>query len=309
VTESPRVVVVGARSARQGIGEFVAGWFARSGAEVTAIVGTTPETVAMAQAALHERYAIECRGYTDLGRALAEEPAEIVAICSPYRLHAEQLLAVSRAGRHCLCEKPLCWPPPAGQDPIAAFVASGTWLDVVTQWPCTLPTYYALHPGQVGAAVLRFEMRLSPISSGLDMVPDAVPHFVSMLRTLVGPAEVAIRTAKFLTRDQRQVEIACDLDHARGRTRAIVHLETCTERPRPAWYAINGARVDREVDLPSYEQFFRAGDRRIALSDPLGQLVQRFLADVAANRPTEGRAHYHDRELLTMFYGALEEAP
>ena len=309
MTRSPRVIVIGARSARQGIGEFVAGWFASQGAEVTAIIGTTPETVALAQATLHERYAIDCRGYTDLDRALAEESAEIVAICSPHRLHAEQLLAVARAGRHCLCEKPLCWPTPAGHDPIAEFIAAGRLLDVVTQWPCTQPTYFELHPDEVGAAVERFEMRLSPISAGLDMVPDAVPHFVSMLRSLIGPADPKIRTARFVDGDQRRLEIACELGHARGRTRATLHLETCPDRPRPAWYAINGARVDREIELGSYQQYFRAGARRIPLPDPLGQLVQRFLADVAANRPTHPQAHYQDQKLLTMFSDALEEDP
>ena len=41
--------MVGARRANQGIGAYVAAWFARSGAQVRAIVGTCDETVAQAR--------------------------------------------------------------------------------------------------------------------------------------------------------------------------------------------------------------------------------------------------------------------
>jgi hypothetical protein len=303
----PRVIIIGARSARQGIGEFVAEQFARHGADVTAIVGTTPDTVAQARAILRERYAIDCRGYVDLDQALAEEPSDIVAICSPYRLHAEHLRAVGHAYRHCLCEKPLYWPAAIDEDPLAPFVATGKLLDVLTQWPCTLPTFFELHPEQHGAEIERFEMRLSPITSGPDMVPDAVPHFLSMIRTLTGssePADISI-SAEFIGGDPRRLRIAAGFAHDRGVTHATLHLETCPQRPRPAWYAINGARVDREVELVGYQQFFRAGQRRIPLPDPLGLLVGRFLADVAANRPTDRSALDHDGELLTVFHSAV----
>ncbi len=301
-----RVIVIGARSARQGIGEYVAGWFARHGAQVSGIVGTTAETVEEARARLRERYAIDCRGYTDLAAALGSEPGNIVVICSPYHMHAEQLLMVGRSGRDCLCEKPMCWPAPIGDDPVAPFVASGRFLDVLTQWPCTLPTFFALYPEQTGAAVERFEMRLSPITSGLDMVPDAVPHFLSMLRALVGSAWPANITAEFVGGDSRRLRIACDVTNATGCIHATLHLETCPRRPRPAWYAINGSRVDRDVELAGYHQFFRSGDRRVSLPDPLGQLVGRFLADVAVNQPTDLSALVHDQKMLTLFFDAVQ---
>jgi len=309
------VIVIGARPARQGIGEFVAGWFARCGARVTAVVGTSPDTVAQAQATLRERYAIDCRGYTDLAEALACEPGDVVAICSPYRLHAEHLELVGRAGRHCLCEKPLCWPAAQGENPVQVFVDAGTLLDVLTQWPCTLPTFFELHPDLAGAAVEQFEMRLSPISSGLDMVPDAVPHFISMIRALVGTQPTAreqwhVRgvNARFVNGDPRRLIIECDVFHARGATRATLHLETCPQRPRPAWYAINGARVEREVELTGYRQFFRSSKSRLPLPDPTGLLVGRFLADIAARRLTDRLMLDRDQELLTVFFQAAQAA-
>jgi predicted dehydrogenase len=303
-----RVIVIGARTARQGIGEYVAGWFVRHGAQIPAIVGSTPETVAQARARLRERCAIECRGYTDPEAALGSEQHDIVAICTPYRMHEAQLFMVGRSGRHCLCEKPICWPVPAGNDPVALFAASGRFLDVLTQWPCTLPTFYALHPEQAGAVVERFEMRLSPITFGVDMVPDAVPHFLSMLRALVGATWPLNITAEFVEGDMHRLRITCDVINDTDCIHAILHLETCPQRPRTAWYAINGDRADREVELADYQQFFRSNDRRIPLPDPLGQLVGRFLADVADNRPTDQSALAHDQKLLTLFFDAVRVA-
>lgn len=304
MAQAPRIIVIGARPARQGIGEYVARSFGRHGAHVTAIVGTTPATVAQAQDTLRTRYAIDCRGYTDLAEALAREPGEIVAICSPYRLHAAHLAAVATAGRHCLCEKPLCWPPPE-HDPIAPFVARGTLLNVLTQWPCTLPAYFELHPGLAGAKVEHFEMRLSPISNGADMVPDAVPHFLSMIRALIGTAVAVDLAAEYRDGDASRLRIDGVFMHPGGATRATLHLETCMQRPRPAWYAVNGARADREIDLQTYQQYFRAGDRRVPFPDPTEVLVGRFLADVASGRRTDQMALDHDQKLLTLFHSAV----
>lgn len=307
-----RVIVVGARSARQGIGEFVAGWFARHGANVTAIVGTRDATVEAARGALRERYGIDCRGYTDLAQALAAEPGDAVAVCSPYRHHADQLRLVGDAHRHCLCEKPLCWPTPEGGLPLAPFVAGGKHLAVLTQWPCTLSTFYALFPAQANAVPTTFEMRLSPLSSGLDMVPDAVPHFLSMIRAILGPTGPSRQrwqarrvTGDFLGGDPRRLRIVADITHHLGSIRATLHLETCPQRPRPAWYAINGARVEREVEMATYQQYFRAEDRRIPLPDPLGQHVSRFLKSASAGVPTDRAALDHDQELLTLFHSAV----
>ena len=45
--------------------------------------------------------------YDDLARLLREQMPDIVHICSPNHLHAEQSMAALRAGAHVLCEKPM----------------------------------------------------------------------------------------------------------------------------------------------------------------------------------------------------------
>ena len=44
----------------------------------------------------------------DYQAMLAATPAEVVLICTPTFLHRQQVRAVLEAGKHCICEKPLC---------------------------------------------------------------------------------------------------------------------------------------------------------------------------------------------------------
>ncbi len=44
----------------------------------------------------------------DLASAVADPSLEAVILCTPHPLHAEQIVASARAGKHVFCEKPLC---------------------------------------------------------------------------------------------------------------------------------------------------------------------------------------------------------
>lgn len=48
------------------------------------------------------------RAYTDLGRMLAEQRPDLVVVCTPPAVHAEQTVAALRAGAWVWCEKPPC---------------------------------------------------------------------------------------------------------------------------------------------------------------------------------------------------------
>src|SRR5262249_52008198 len=47
------------------------------------------------------------QAYDDLGALLRDERPEVVHVCSPNHLHAEQAMAALAAGAHVVCEKPL----------------------------------------------------------------------------------------------------------------------------------------------------------------------------------------------------------
>jgi predicted dehydrogenase len=47
-------------------------------------------------------------GYTDFRQMIFDADLDAVDICLPHHLHAEAIIAAAAAGRHVLCEKPLC---------------------------------------------------------------------------------------------------------------------------------------------------------------------------------------------------------
>ncbi|MHC4414303.1 MAG: Gfo/Idh/MocA family oxidoreductase [Planctomycetota bacterium] len=290
-----RVLVIGARRRRQGVGHHAAKWFHEEGANVCAIVGTSRETSYLARDQLRAR-GIECRAYDDLKRGLQEEKPDIVAVCSPYALHREHLEAVAAVNAHCLCEKPMWWGPQPERGAVTlrlvdAFVDRSLYLDLMTQWPRTLDSYQRLHPELKGAPVERFDMGLGPSGTGPAMILDAGPHVLSMLAALVDHGTVRDPRVTPAARSQRELRLAFDYEHAAGRTAATCHLVTCEQQPRPAWYAINGRIAYRRVSLPAYSmRLVRAdNDRGVDLPDPMRAHVNRFLTDVRSRRTPDRR--------------------
>ena len=72
-------------------------------AEVVAVASPTPGNAAH----LAQRYGIP-RVFTDYREMLREPDIEMVTITAPNRLHAQMTLDIARAGKHVVCEKPLC---------------------------------------------------------------------------------------------------------------------------------------------------------------------------------------------------------
>jgi len=290
----PRVVVVGARRARQGIGPFVAEAFARHGAPVCAVVGTTPATATAARDALVERVGGECRAYTELEQALVSERPDIVAICTPVERHREQLEAVACHGAHCLAEKPLWWS--TGGDRVREterlvdrFVERGLRLALVTQWPFVLDTYFALFPQLRDAPVETLEMELGPVSRGPEMVLDSLPHPLSLLDRLLGPGEVDRPEVRFAA-DFERADVRFARSHARGVTSVRCRLTRHVLPPRPAAIAINGHVARRRIETADYAMFLASAERELPLADPLPLLVGDFLRRVEDRAPTDRRA-------------------
>jgi predicted dehydrogenase len=70
------------------------------------VVAVASPTEGNAQA-LANKYKIP-RVYTDYRDLVADPEIEAVTITSPNKLHCEMTLAIARAGKHVICEKPLC---------------------------------------------------------------------------------------------------------------------------------------------------------------------------------------------------------
>lgn len=231
--------------------------------------------------ALEAEQGIRCEGYTDLQRAIEIEKPDVVALCSPYRFHAQQLKAIAEANCNCLVEKPLAWPVDDSEvlSLLKIFESRGLLLEMVAQWPQTLFGFTEVH-GPLPKTIGHFAMRLSPISIGRDMVPDSAPHFISMLQALLGPGDfqdTEVELQASVKGEINSLVLDCTYKHRLGTTQAQLKLATCETRPRPAWYQINELRVDREVQLPEYHQRLVYEERFATLRDPLESIVDRFL--------------------------------
>ncbi len=63
--------------------------------------------------------------YTDYREMLARADIDAVDICLPHHLHRDAIVAAARAGKHVLCEKPLCLTAEEAADVAAEVAASG----------------------------------------------------------------------------------------------------------------------------------------------------------------------------------------
>ncbi len=287
-----RVVVIGARRRRQGLGGFVARWFARSGASVVGVVGRTEASAAEAAGALADD-GIDAAPFDAVERAIAATAPDVIAVCSPIECHADHLAIAADHGLHCLAEKPLLPVSGSAEGGAAAaeavvdrFTAAGRHLALITQWPEALGAFAALHPGALDGPVERFEMRLSPMGTGTTMTLDSASHPLSLLLALCGGGRV----------DRVRAEFGPALDdlvlryrwvHRSGAVDVVNRFRTHPAPPRPAGFAINGHAAAREIELPDYRQSLVDAGRRVPLADPLERLVARFVRDVESGEPID----------------------
>jgi hypothetical protein len=254
-----RIGIVGARRAAQGIGQFIARELADLGADVCAIVGTRPETLSVAADALRAQYGLSVRGYLTLDEMLRRESLDAVAICSPHVCHAEHLAQALAAGVHVMCEKPLVFTPhadnwAAARPLVEGFAAAGKMLMVNTQWPYTLPAFDQCYPAARARPIERLEMLLAPAVDGLEMIPNALPHVLSMLLACA-PAGGSVENFRCDRSRADRINVSFDYVHATGSVAVSSQSLYCPEQPRPAGYAINGSTVVRTVRLSDYAIF------------------------------------------------------
>jgi len=280
----PRVLtvgVVGAGRSRVGTGPFLAAACERAGLRVAAIAGRDhARTQTLAQ-----RFATEFGhpvAVHDSALALAQSGLDALVIATPPEHHLEGLQAAAAARLHCLCEKPLVAPDhfDAGLAAVAAIAASGRTLAENCQWPHVLPAFDALFPGVRKKPARSLQMRLSPAWPGRDMLLDSLSHVLSLAQAaLPDDAAPRLRRARLddpqLQRDHNVLRF--DLGWQRSELTVELQLAVCREQPRPAWFAIDGHRVDRHIGT-GYEIALTAGDRQVAVPDPLVALVEEVAA-------------------------------
>jgi len=289
--KAPRIGVVGARRARQGLGPFVVRDLVCAGAEVRSFVATSEETrVAGAQELLRVA-GVEARGYLSLPEMLAGEELDALAILSPAGTHEAYLEAALAAGLHVLCEKPFLWLrshlAERAAELVTGFSARGLLLFENCQWPYTLAAYRRLHPGALERAPARFEMRMQPASGGVEMLGDSAPHALSLLQAAVPGSGAALEAVRF-DGDPAAGPLAIEFRFRTDASDTGVRLDLRPTRahPREAAYAFDGRWAERSVEPESYALAFADGPRRVPVPDPMAALLTDF--SDALRRPERG---------------------
>lgn len=266
----PRIGIIGARRRAQGIGQYVARDLSALGANVCAIAGTSQSTVEQAGKDLRASYGLSVRGYVGADEMIRGEQLDAVAICSPHQFHRQHLQAAMAHKLHVLCEKPFVFDPRRDNFADARAIADGfaraaRVLMVNQQWPYTLTAFDRRYPGvRQSAGLERFEMLLAPGEDGIEMIPNALPHVLSMLFALA-PAGGCAERIEFERLRRGRLTVGFHYRHESGCTEVRAHFVQVPRQPRPAGYAINGCTVVRRIELPSYRMYFDTSPR--ALSD------------------------------------------
>ncbi len=310
-----KTAIIGAGRRRNGIGQYIGKYLQKNGAEIVSVQGTTQATVQEAASALKYSGA-EAVAYSDFSAMIKEMRPDAVAIASPVRTHYEYLLKCIEQGIHIFCEKPFVWTDKKnGRDPDflldSLFVKArrkNLKIAMNCQWPFSMPFYEKLCGPVDPKTTETFFIRMSPVASGKDMIPDSVPHALSMLYRVFGPGDIHHLCFRGGEGSSEEMEISFSYASASGSCKSLVRLARTDCQPREFSYGFNGRIVERVIDMAAYDIFFRYCGETIQISDPLELSVRDFISAVRENRePQVGRAHImNNTALLKKIYDGFE---
>ncbi len=277
---SARIGIVGAGRSRNGLGPFLADAFTAAGATVVGVAGRDLAGAERAAAAISARLGRPVAAYPT-AHALARA-VDALAVASPVAAHADGLLAAHAAGIACLCEKPLVEIARTadGLALVEAFRQRGLLLEENCQWPFVLPSLFELHPTLRGQPVRSVAMGLGPMSLGRAMIEDSLSHVLSVVQALVAiDAAAGVRAVRQTDPGPMALAngLAFEVVGATGPVAVELRLKNCPQQPRPAWLAVNGCRIDRQIGA-GYAQSFVADNKSVPTPDPLHSLVYRFVS-------------------------------
>jgi hypothetical protein len=260
------------------------------------------------------------------------EHLEAVAICSPWSTHRRFVEAAMTMNQHVLCEKPFVFDPDRDDSADAAalidgFARTGLVLMVNQQWPYTLPTFDACYPQAryERGGVRRLAMLLAPGEKGIDMIPNSLPHVISMLLACA-PTAGEVVDLSFQQRSPESLDIRFVYGHDQGQVEVHAAFRQAISQPRPAAYAINDCTVARRIDMPSYQMFFEPvtstlddiacentwdindAQNLVPLEDPLRSLLADFIRCIGPPRVrrNDGPTQLQNVRLVAAIYRAAQ---
>ena len=287
-----KTAVIGAGRNRNGIGKYISNYLHKNGATVVSVLGSTKETAMSAAKGLQE-FGIISESYADLDKMLTLEQPDAVVIASPSETHVDYLTKCIDYGVHIFCEKPFVIPNSGmPHDRLEALFQTaekkGLILAMNAQWPFSLPYYEKLCGPIKKESLKKFTIRLSPSCSGKEMIPDAVPHALSILYHTCGDGQLKNLSIDMLNEDH--MEISFQYHHSEGEIESLITLVKEESQPRSFNFGFNDAIVTRTIDTDTYALSFQHGSHVLGIPDPLEMSVQDFLSAVkGSHNPSVGR--------------------
>ncbi len=297
-----KISIIGAGRTRNGIGEYIGKYSHRHGATVTSVLGTTEITSLHAASALRT-YGIEAHSYTDFDAMVNAEKPDAVVIASPSSTHYDYLLKCLDRGLHILCEKPFIWDDTTDlrrrvEDILKKAREKGLTIAMNSQWPFSIDDYEEIC-GKIRIEERnKFFVRMSPFSPGRVMIPESVPHPLSILYCRLGAG--GIRELNFEWEREGALAIrftylfesrACDV---------LIKLVHQWTPPRDFSFGFNDKVVTRSLDFNRYEIYFNYANKKLKIVDPLELSVKNFMEAVQKkSEPLIGYSHIlHNTALL-----------
>jgi hypothetical protein len=307
-----KAAIIGAARNINGIGEYIAKYFLVHDVEVSCVLGSTQTSSSSAAANLNNKYGMKLKAYTDFSKMMQESPIDCVAIASPSHTHKDYIDKCIGAGVHIFCEKPFISPDMPHQD---AWIENafnraqekGIVIAMNSQWPFCLPFYEELCGMTDSKRIKEFSIRLSPLSLGREMIPDSVPHALSLLYCAAGSGIM-----EDLTFGGGDDTLMIRFNYLAEQTRCAVMIEMVreAEQPRTFSFGFNGCVARRHIDLKTYTLHLTYGDKILKIADPLGLSVRDFVEATRTRRePVIGRRHItHTVSMLQQIYAEYTSA-
>jgi predicted dehydrogenase len=296
-----KVSIIGAGRNRSGIGEYIGKYLHKNSAEVSSVLGRTEETSRKASLNLR-KYGITSSSYTDLLQMVERERPDVVVIASPSSTHHDYLVKCLDLGLHIFCEKPFLSPD---LDDIEGKLrnifekAKERKLCVAmnSQWPFALK-YYKKICGKIEIKKLnRFFITLSPYTSGREMIPEAVPHALSLLYSVLGEGEIG----NLIFDSPKEGEMTIKFKYLFGKKdcEVLIKLTKKEGQPREFQFGFNDRIVKRSLNLRNYDIYFNYGNRKWKIADPLDLSVRDFIEAIEEGcEPLVGHSHILSNTVL-----------
>lgn len=281
-----------------GIGKHHAKWLAKLGCAVSGFAGTSPASVAVTSAKLHELFGFEGTGYASVEALLAAHHWDVISVCSPEECHHDHFLAALEHGAHVMVEKPLVYDAALdedamlaqGREMVGAAEASGLVAAINTQYVAAVDAYHAfmadrgIDPGAPETFFMQMESRGGAEGTDFEQIfVDLGPHPLSVLMGFCGRGAMDEETAT-CTVEQKMVEAKFDyVMDGGGVCRA--HIVCCNrpEGPLVRRFGINDLLVDyegRNDESGTYRAWLSREATEVGAQDFVEASIERFVGAI-----------------------------